>query len=73
LDWVYFIRSQKAVKDKNLTEARVLAGRVQELDQRAYLYSEIAKESLREIATESQARELLEEIVSTASKASKPS
>lgn len=71
LDWVYFMSCQKALKDKNLTEARVLAGRVQELDQRAYLYSEIAKESLRKIETESQARELLEEIVSTASKASR--
>ena len=38
------------------------------MDQRAYLYSEIAKESLERIENQNQARELLDGIVTTASK-----
>jgi tetratricopeptide (TPR) repeat protein len=70
LDWFYFVSAQKAIKDKRLDEAGKLASKVQELDQRAYLYSEIAKESLQRIENQNQARELLEEIVNTASNAS---
>lgn len=69
LDWVYFVRTQKAIKDKQLDQAKRLASKVQEIDQRAYLHSEIAKESLEKIENQNQARELLEEIVNTASKA----
>jgi tetratricopeptide (TPR) repeat protein len=68
LDWFYFDRTQSAVKDKRLDEAMRLASKVQEIDQRAYLYSEIARESLQRIENQNQARELLEEIVATATK-----
>ena len=68
LDWFYFIRAQRAVKDKRLDEATKLAAKVREMDQRAYLYSEIAKESLQNIENQHQARELLDDIVTTASK-----
>ena len=68
LDWLYFDRTQSAVKDKRLDEASRLALKVREIDQRAYLYSEIARESLRKIESRNQAREMLEEIVATATK-----
>jgi hypothetical protein len=68
LEWLYFISTQRAVKEKRLDEATKLASKVQELDQRAYLYSEIAKESLQRIENQNQARELLDEIVATAGK-----
>ncbi len=68
LEWVYFGRAQRAVSDKQFAEARALASKVQEADQRAYLYSEIARESLRGVETQAQARELLDEIVATAAK-----
>ena len=68
LDWFYFIRAQRAIKDHQLDEAGRLAAKVRELDQRAYLYSEVAKESLHKIENQQQARELLDDIVATASK-----
>ncbi|HEX7957952.1 MAG TPA: hypothetical protein VF508_13465, partial [Pyrinomonadaceae bacterium] len=68
LDWFYFSRAQRAVKDRQLDEATKLASRVQEMDQRAYLYSEIAKESIKKIESQNQARSLLDEIVTTANK-----
>jgi hypothetical protein len=67
-DWVYFSRTQDAIKDKRIDEARKLATKVQEIDQRAYLYSEIAKESLQTIENQNQTRELLDDVVATATK-----
>lgn len=69
LNWFYFGRSKSAIKDKQLDEARRRASKVVELDQRAYLYSEIAEESLKTIENQMQARELLEEVMSAAAKA----
>ncbi|HEX8179252.1 MAG TPA: hypothetical protein VF525_06880 [Pyrinomonadaceae bacterium] len=68
LDWLYFSRTQRAIKDKHIDEAMQAAAKVQELDQRAYLYSEIAKESLKTIENQSQALEVLDNIVTTAGK-----
>jgi hypothetical protein len=68
LDWLYFGRAQAALAKGQLDEATRLASKVQETDQRAYLYSEIAKESLPRLETQNQARVLLDEIVSTAAK-----
>lgn len=68
LEWLYFVSTQRAVKESRLDEATRLASKVQELDQRAYLYSEIAKESLKRIENQNRARELLDEIVRIASK-----
>lgn len=69
LNWLYFGRSQSAIKDKQLDEARKHATKVEELDQRAYLYSEIGEASLKTIEDQTQARELLDEVVTAAAKA----
>jgi tetratricopeptide (TPR) repeat protein len=69
LDWLYFERAQRAIKDKKLDEARKLALRVEELDQRAWLYSRIAEESLKHSVDQTQAREVLDEVVAAADKA----
>lgn len=68
-NWFYFFRTQSLIKDKNLIEARKLAAKVTELDQRAYLYSRIAEESLKDNEDQTQARELLNEIADAAAKA----
>ena len=69
LSWLYFERTQKAIKDKNFPEARRLASKVVELDQRAYLYSRIAEELIKRTKNDSEARELLEEVLTAAAKA----
>jgi hypothetical protein len=68
LDWFYFSRAQGAAKDMRLDEAAELAAKVEEADQRAYLYSEIAKASLGNPDSQGRARALLDEIVTTADK-----
>jgi hypothetical protein len=68
-NWFYFFRTQSLIKEKRLDEARKLAGRVTELDQRAYLYSRIAEESLKEAEDQMEAREILNEISTAAAKA----
>lgn len=69
LNWLYFDRAQRAVKEKKLDEARKLAANVQELDQRAHLYLGIAEESLKQNPDQNQAQEMLEEVVEAAAKA----
>jgi hypothetical protein len=69
LDWLYFERTQRAIKDQKLDEARRLAIKVEELDQRAWLYSRIAEESLKQNPDQTQAREVLDEVVDAAAKA----
>jgi hypothetical protein len=70
-NWFYFFRSQSLVRDKKFDEARKLASKVTELDQRAYLFSQIAEGSLKEGEDQTQARELLNEIADAAAKAPK--
>jgi hypothetical protein len=69
LNWLYFDRTQRAIKDQKLDEARKLAVRVEELDQRAWLYSRIAEESLKHNVDQTQARDVLDEVVAAAAKA----
>lgn len=69
LNWLYFSRAQSAIKNKQLSEARQLAAKVEELDQRAFLYFRIAEESLKENVDQTQAREMLDEVVDSAAKA----
>jgi hypothetical protein len=69
LNWLYFDRAQRAIKDQRLDEARRLAAKVEELDQRAYLYSRIAEESLKQSPDQTQARDVLDEVVAAAAKA----
>ena len=69
LNWFYFFRTQSLVGENKLQEARALAAKVTELDQRAYLYSRIAEQYLKSGEDQSQARELLEEISQAAARA----
>jgi hypothetical protein len=69
LNWLYFDRAQRAIKNQKLDEARALAAKVEELDQRAYLYSRIAEESLKQSPDQTQARDVLDEVVAAAAKA----
>ena len=71
LNWLYFDRTQRAIKDQKLDEARRLAAKDEELDQRAWLYSRIAEESIKQSADQTQAREVLDEVVAAAAKAPK--
>jgi hypothetical protein len=64
----YFVRSQKLLKDKKVDEARRLAAKVEEVDQRAYLYAKIADESLKQKKSDVDVREMLEDVVDTVSK-----
>jgi hypothetical protein len=64
----YFNRSQKLLKDKKIDEARRLAAKVEEPDQRAYLYAQIADESLKQKKSDADVREMLEDIVDIAAK-----
>lgn len=68
LDWLYFGRAQTALAAGQFDESTRLASKVQEMDQRAYLYSEIAKAYLPRLETQNQARVLLDEIVATAAR-----
>lgn len=70
LNWLYFDRSQGAIKELKLDEARKLAAKVDELDQRAFLYSRIADEFLKQSAESTEAHQVLEEVFDAASKAS---
>jgi hypothetical protein len=70
LTWLYFDRAQGAIKDQKLDEARKLAAKVDELDQRAFLYSRIAEELLKQNADSTQAHQVLEEVLDAAVKAS---
>ena len=69
LDWFYFTRAQSALQAKDFDNASRFAAQVQELDQRAYLYSDIAQQLAAQPQTQAAARDLLEQIVTTASKA----
>ena len=69
LSRLYFNRAQTAIKDKRLEEARRLAAKVDELDQRAYLYSQIVADAIKQARNEFEIREILEEVVSATAKA----
>jgi predicted RecB family endonuclease len=71
LNWFYYFRTQELIKNKNLVEARKFASKVNELDQRAYLFTRIAEESLKVSEDQTEAREMLNEVANTISKAPK--
>jgi hypothetical protein len=71
LNWFYFFRTQSYIAEKRLDEARTLATKVTELDQRAYLFTRIAEESLKQSEDQTQARELLNEVAIAVAKAPK--
>lgn len=69
LNWFYFTQAQSATAAGDLVRARTLAAKVEELDQRGFLYFRIAEESLKQNVDQTQAREILEEVVEAAAKA----
>jgi hypothetical protein len=71
LNWFYYFRAQALIESKDLTEARALANKVTELDQRAYLFTRIAEESLKQTEDQTEARDVLNEISAAVSKAPK--
>ena len=71
LKWFYFFNTRSLLNDKKLDEARKSAAKVADLDLRAYLFSQIAEESLKDSEDQTQAREMLNEIADAAAKAPK--
>lgn len=69
LDWFYFNRSRQAKNEKHFEEAAKLARNVEQLDQRAYLYSEIANELIQQNESQAELRQMLEAIIGTAQRA----
>jgi hypothetical protein len=70
-NWFYFKRSQGLIEKQQLDEARKLAAKLTELDQRAFLYAKIAEGFLKENADQTQAREILNELSDAVAKAPK--
>lgn len=71
LNWFYYFRAQALIASKDLSEARKLAGKITELDQRAYLFTRIAEESLKQTEDQAEARDVLNEIADAIRKAPK--
>ena len=71
LNWFYYFSAQSLIASKELGEARKYAARVTELDQRAYLFTRIAEESLKQTEDQAEARDLLNEISNDIGKAPK--
>ena len=69
LSYVYFYRAQRALKEKKIDESRRLAAKVEEPDQRAYLYAQIATESLKQNKNDAEIREMLEDVLEAVAKA----
>ncbi len=70
-NWFYYFSAESLIASKDLVEARKLASRVTELDLRAYLFTRIAEESLKQTEDQAEARDLLNEISLAISKAPK--
>ena len=70
-NWFYYTRSQALMAEKNFSEARRLASKVEELDMRAYLFTRIAEESLKEGEDQTESRQMLNETSDAISKAPK--
>lgn len=68
-NWFYYSRAQALIEKKEFVEARRLASKVEELDQRAYLFTRIAEESLKQAGDETDSRQMLNEIADAISKA----
>jgi hypothetical protein len=61
LNWLYFISAQKAAHDGLLEDAARLARKVDQVDQRAYLFFEIAKVAEKKFGDKGRVREALDE------------
>ena len=69
LEWLYFRRAKDAAKGKRFDEAERLTSKVEGREQRAFLHTEIAKGLLNTSATQTHAREVLDEAITEANKA----
>lgn len=71
LEWLYFRRAKEEVKAKRFDEAEKLVSKIEGLEQRAYLHTEIAKGLLNAGETQNQthACEVLEEAITEVNKA----
>lgn len=70
-NWFYYSRAQSLLSDKDFAEARKMAAKVEELDQRAYLFTRIAEESMKQSEDQTEVREMLNEIAVAIAKAPK--
>lgn len=70
-NWFYYSRAQSLIAGKELVEARKMASKVEALDQRAYLFTRIAEESLKQAEDQTAAREMLNEIADALARAPK--
>jgi tetratricopeptide (TPR) repeat protein len=68
-DWVYFNRANLAIKEKRFDEAESLVSKIDGLEQRAFLHSEIARGLFSTSETHAHAREMLDEAIVEAKKA----
>ncbi len=68
LEWLYFRRAQDAANRRQFGEAEMLAAKVEGREQRAYLYTEIAKGLLNSSETQTHGLELLDEAITGAKK-----
>lgn len=71
LNWFYYFRAQALIGSKDLIEAKKAAEKVAELDQRAYLFTRIAEESIKNDKDQTVARQMLEEVAQAVNKAPK--
>jgi hypothetical protein len=69
LTFIYFKRTQKAIKDGQFFDASQLVKKVEQLDFRAYLSYETAAAALKKEEEKSRAKEILEEVLELAYKA----
>lgn len=68
LEWFYFTRATTAIKRNQFDEAERLTAKVEGLEQRAYLHTEIAK-GLMNNDSQAHAREVLDDAITEAKKA----
>src|SRR6266404_3793877 len=69
LNWAYFVKTQSLITDNQLNEAVRLAQKVEEVDQRAFLMTQIAEEGVKEFNDRARAIDLLDQAAKTASQA----
>ncbi|HEY1403615.1 MAG TPA: hypothetical protein VGB05_05775 [Pyrinomonadaceae bacterium] len=68
-NWLNFKRAQLLVKEGWLDEAKQVSDKIDELDHRAILYLEIAREGIKKLEDKKRARELLDEVATAAGRA----
>ena len=70
-EWLYFSRAQNAIKNRQMEDAETLTSRVELIEPRVYLRTEIAKELLKVEETQPRGREVLEQTIGEISKGPK--